>query len=487
MNDKIKILTGLLLTAPDPDVRRRAAEDLAEFDNKNVLTVLSIALQDENKGVEDAVARSLLSIGGAAAARAIVHHIEDDNITSRNQAAKLLIRLGEASIHAIIPYLKDDNKDVRKIAVDILGEVKSEEPVYYLLPLLKDSDPNVIASTLEAFGNIGSDKVIESICRTIEQYPFARIMAIEALGKIGGDSVREFLETKLRDALNVGNAEGLYLFALLDALGAIGNKKTLDMLLTGYKDIPENLHDVLLHVAIQIIERSNLDYQFEESLRKDLLHALHNDNHDIQLSAAKGLAQFHDPIVTRELLLSLGLSEEMDCVVIAQMSSRHKIFQIAIKCLEEGVIRGKMQFVLAIGKLASEYVRSLKQIEEEEIDEKILDRAFSVTAECWQDAAQEDWEIIVNTLFRLDCDRAAIFLQSVMTELDPWSRITMINQLITMPTYQASECIARFANDESEIVREAAQSALQSSRSAGILTATIKEVTSQNRSNRDRV
>ena len=38
---------------------------------------------------------SLLSIGGVAAAHAIVHHIEDESLTSRSMAAKLLVKLGK--------------------------------------------------------------------------------------------------------------------------------------------------------------------------------------------------------------------------------------------------------------------------------------------------------------------------------------------------------------------------------------------------------
>ena len=126
MNEETKNLVCLLLTDTDPDVRRRAAEDLAEGNDRNVLAVLSIALQDENKGVEDAVSRSFLSIGGVAAARAIVYHIEDENITSRNLAAKLLVKLGNDSVHALVPYLRSENKDVRKLAVDILGDIRAK-------------------------------------------------------------------------------------------------------------------------------------------------------------------------------------------------------------------------------------------------------------------------------------------------------------------------------------------------------------------------
>jgi len=160
MNEKTKTLIRLLLTDSDPDSRRKAAEDLADCNDINVPAVLSIALQDENKGVEDAVSRSLLNIGGVSAARLIVHYLENENITSRNLAAKLLIKLGEKSVHALVPYLRDANKDVRKLAVDILGEIRSKEAVYYLFPLLRDPDPNVLVSTLEALATLGAVKLL---------------------------------------------------------------------------------------------------------------------------------------------------------------------------------------------------------------------------------------------------------------------------------------------------------------------------------------
>jgi HEAT repeat protein len=461
MNEQINNLICLLLTDPDPDARRRAAEDLAECNDRNILTVLSTALQDENKGVVDAVSRSLLSIGGAFAAQAIVHRIGDENIISRNLSAKLLVKLGEASVHALVPYMRDAEKDVRKLTVDILGEIKSKEPIFYMLPLLKDTDPNVLAATLEALGNIGSGEAIKPIFQAYEQYPFARIVAIEALGKIGGDSVRDYLENKFREALVAGNAEGIHLFALLDALGIVGDEETLEILLANYETIKGPLRDILLHEVVQITERCNLEYQFDDLVRNDLMHALHNDNHHIQLSAAKGLVQFKDAAVTRSLLLSLGISEEMDFVVIAQMSVRPRVFQIAVECLEGGVSRGKIQIIMLLGKLAIEFVRSFKGFRGYRIDDSELERAFDVTAESWQEANQEDWEIIADTLFRLDCDRAATFLKRAIVELDPWSRVHMIDKLITMPTRRALECITQFIEDDNEMVQEAAVSALQ--------------------------
>ena len=460
MNEETKNLVCLLLTDTDPDIRRRAAEDLAECDDRNVLAVLSIALQDKNKGVEDAVSRSFLSIGGVAAARAIVYHIEDENIASRNLAAKLLIKMGKNSVHAIVPYLRSDNKDVRKLAVDILGEIKSKEPIYYLLPLLKDTDPNVIVAAVEALGNIGDSAAIESIGDTYEQYPFAHIVAIEALGKIGGDSVRAFLENKFKEALAASNVDGVYLFALLDSIGIVGNGETLEILLENYENVKEHLRDVLLHEVVQIIERCNLEFQFAGSVKDDLLHALHSDNQNIQLSAAKGLVQFKDRDVTRALLLSLGISEEMDFVVIAQMSNRPSVFQITLECLEEKASRGKIQMIMLLGKLATEFVHSYNKLKTYPIDDTELKRTFVIAIEIWQDVSQEDREILADTLFRVDCDYAVNFLNNALSEMDPWSRAQMIDQLGTIPTRSAIECISRFVSDENEIVREAATSVL---------------------------
>ncbi len=460
MDEQTKNLVSLLLTDPDPDSRRRAAEDLAEYGDRNILSVLSIALQDTNKGVGDAVSRSLLSIGGVAAARAIVHHIEDESLTSRSMAAKLLVKLGKDSVHALVPYLGDADKDIRKIAVDIIGEIKSKEPIYYLLPLLNDPDPNVLVSTLEALGNIGSTEAIGLIRGVFEKLPFARIIAIEALGKIGGSTVRDYIESKFKEVITDGDADGTYIFALLDAIGTVGNAETLEIIQANYENINGPLRNILLHVMVQIIERCNLEYKFDHKVRSDLLHALHNDNHDIQLSAAKGLIQFKDTQTTKALLLSLGISEEMDFVIIAQMSERPQVFRIAMECLEGGMTRGKIQLIMLLGKLAIEFIHSFKKYDSFPIDNDELNRAFAATAAYWPEAHQEDWEIIADTLFGLDCDRALAFLSSVIPELDPWSRVHIIERLAAIATQRALDCIARLSNDENETVREAALSAL---------------------------
>jgi len=51
------------LHAKDPSVRRKAAEDLADGDERGIYPLIK-ALSDENTGVQDAAMRALIAYGG---------------------------------------------------------------------------------------------------------------------------------------------------------------------------------------------------------------------------------------------------------------------------------------------------------------------------------------------------------------------------------------------------------------------------------------
>ena len=115
---------------------------------------------------------------------------------------------------------------------------------------------------------------------------------------------------------------------------------------------------------------------------------------------------------------------------------------------------------MLLGKLAMEFIHSFKYYGRYPIENGELTGHFRRLRNFGAKLSQEDWEIIADTLFGFDCDRALAFLSSVITELDPWSRVHIIERLATIPTQRALDCIALFSNDENEMVREAALSTL---------------------------
>jgi len=210
------------------------------------------------------------------------------------------------------------------------------------------------------------------------------------------------------------DADETYVFSLLDAMGAVGNVKTLEIIQTNYGNIKGPLRNMLLHAMVQVIERCNLEYQFDHKVRNDLLQALHSDSQISNLVRQRGWFNLKT-LRSQEICFSLlGISEEMDFVIIAQMSERPQVFKIAVECLEGGLIRGKIQIIMLLGKLAIEFIHSFKYYDNYPIGSGELNRAFAATAEFWREANQEDWEIIADTLFGFDCDRALEFLSSVI-------------------------------------------------------------------------
>ncbi|MFH0990126.1 MAG: HEAT repeat domain-containing protein [bacterium] len=454
-------LITILLTHEDIDTRRNAAEELAESKEMPAITALTTVLEDNSTGVRDAAARSLLSIGGPTVARAIANYIANENITTRNLAAKLLMQLGAASIPALLPFVQDPNKDTRKFAVDILGEIRNSGCVYYLLPLLQDDDSNVICSTLEALGNIKSVQAIPAICEAFEAHPFARTAAAEALGKIANPNAKEFLLTKLKGGLEERLYEPIELFAILEAIGNVGDQKVVNYLLEHARDVEGKLRNMLLHAAVQIIEQQETAFHFPAALRSGFLSALQDDDENIRISAVKGLSQFEEQDVTRALLSVLGISEELDFLLFSELLGRDDVFRMAVDALEEARIRCKKELILLIGKLAFEAIRRYKYFKSYQIDGSLVQRAFELIMNEWRLADQEVRSIILDTLFRLNGDQAVERMNQIVSDPDPWIRVHVIELLSDVKDQRAAIFIAQFLNDDDEMVREAAISNLQ--------------------------
>ncbi len=67
----------------------------------------------------------------------------------------------------------------------------------------------------------------------------------------------------------------------------------------------------------------------------------------------------------------------------------------------------------------------------------------------------------MDALFRLDGDRAVEFLDAIMNDPDPWLRMHVIEVIAAIADRRAPDFIARFLEDDDEMVRELAMGTLQ--------------------------
>jgi HEAT repeat protein len=451
-----------LLADGDPDVRRRAAESLSTDGGFAAVSALAAALQDESKGVRDAAARSLLAIGGGNVARAIVEYITTGNITTRNLAADLLVKIGARGIPALLPYLSDKDRDVRKCVVATFGLIGSEEPVPHMLPLLDDPDDNVVMSNVEALGNIRSVSAIPFLQTTYERYQATQATVAEALGKIGDPQVAPFLLARVQECTASGGADPVTLFALIEALGTLGDASALPLLSRQVGAVKGKVRSVLLHTIMQISERAGAVIPPTMGLQEDFVRALRDDDPQVRLSAAKWLAAFGDSDCLPVLLAALGRSAEVDAVLLESLGNRPGYFPAVLAALESVPPASRKTVITLVARLTMNVIGRIMRRDAPEFDETWFGQAFESISRMWETADEETRAVIVETLFRLDGDRALEFLDQIMSDPDPWLRMHVIEIIAAIDDRRAPVFITRFLADDDEMVRELAMSTLQS-------------------------
>lgn len=462
MTPETRNFISVLLSGDDPDVRRRAAEELAAAPGLAPITALAAALEDESKGVRDAAGRSLLATGGVAVARAIVEYIGHNNIVTRNLVAELLVKLGTVALPAILPYLDHEDRDVRKFAVDILGLIGSAEPTARILPLLHDPDDNVVVSVVEALGNMKSAASMQGLYEAYDKYDYTRPVVAEALGKIGLADAERFLLDRFRQSLGTLAADPVTPFAIIEALGVLGGSETLSEFKESVGAVKGPLKSATLHAIVRISERLGRPIPAEENLKLDYLYVAKDSDPAVRISGVKGLSLFAGSDVTEALIRSLGLSSEVDAVAVPALLRRDDTLQCSITMLEHLPPGQRKAVIGLLGRLTMETIQAVMRKAISSGDEEVFQRAFVAIAAQWGEADEEMRAVIVDALFRLDGDRAVEFLDAIVNDPDPWLRIHVIEVIAAIADARAPEFIAKFLQDDDEMVREVAMGALQS-------------------------
>lgn len=129
------------LKAPDPEVRRRAAQELADLGDKRAVPYLINALSDEDRRVRWRVVYALGDFGergSSEAFEALVSHLaveQDWNV--RRIIVMTLRHWDRKAIEPLINALKDESLYVRRYAAMTLGFKKSQEALEPLRRLLE--------------------------------------------------------------------------------------------------------------------------------------------------------------------------------------------------------------------------------------------------------------------------------------------------------------------------------------------------------------
>jgi len=210
------------------EIRYQAVRRLAEAFDRLPIQQLMRALGDESWRVRKCASEVFTSEdAGPELIQALIKALgEEDNAGLRNSATEVLIKIGAPAVPDLFKVLKDGDKDERKIAADILGDVKDPRALDPLLATLKDPDENVRAAAAESLGMLGDASVIERLVETLRDDGLVvQLSCLDALDRLNA----EVPTTILSSFMGVGPLRP-HLYRLM---GNLRDKSVIPRLLEG--------------------------------------------------------------------------------------------------------------------------------------------------------------------------------------------------------------------------------------------------------------
>ena len=265
------------------------------LDRRNVessLPFIYVALGDGSWRVRKEATELFLSWPGAGdQIPALIQFLySEDNAGLRNTAVEILTRLGKLAVPKLLDEVNCADHDVRKFALDILGEIPDERSLPLIQSALKDEDSNVRAAAAENLGKLGAVSAVPALLEAMETKDLLlRFTILEAFGQLDVavpvDRLLAFKEDKLLRK------------ALLDCLGRVGDASAVPFLLHCLNDDMKNVREAA------VLALSRLSGQAQEVM--DNVQKVASDNNSLTESVSD-LLQSSTLTVRRAAIDMLG-------------------------------------------------------------------------------------------------------------------------------------------------------------------------------------
>ena len=209
----------------DETERAYAAEDLGYLNVPEAVPHLLERLPRESSmAVREAIFQALTRMDGEPAIEGSVHLLNSDDPQIRNQAVVVLRGKVPRSIPFLNAVMRDGNKDLRKLVLDALGGVQTDDAREIYTAALSDPDQNVVITAVENLGRIRAKEFrtrIEGLLQA-DSHPMLTGACLEALVGIGEAASLDAIRRILPDLEALPD---FLLAACLKAIGALGTAR----------------------------------------------------------------------------------------------------------------------------------------------------------------------------------------------------------------------------------------------------------------------
>jgi len=211
-----------------------------------------------------------------------------------------LSTLGKDALEPLIIALKDKTPDIRRSAVETLGEIGDSQALTPLIDVLNDEDAAVRNEAITALGGITNPGTVKYLLAALKDPRYDRKKVIDALGETGDPAPLEFLIYALQDTTWEGR---IYQEAAARALGKIGDVRAVEPLIAA---VNSKFYEVRKE-AVEALGKIG-----DSRIEIHLITALKDENENLREAAVAALCSISKPGATESLIKALS---DKDCFV----------------------------------------------------------------------------------------------------------------------------------------------------------------------------
>ena len=438
-----------LLKEKSSEEKLLVLESLYDYElSKDELDLVCDYITDIDKGVRNSVAYLLINNADDTIAKKIVPYISSADISIKNFAGEILLKIGSKAVNAMLEYIDAGNDDDKKFIVDVLGLIGDNKASAKITKLLNSNEnENVILACIEALGNLKSEKSLYHLMAFYSLNDLYKPTVIESLGKIGSPAALGFISSKYNE-----EEDELIKFSIIESLGLIGDEETFFFLLAELNEVKGPLVWPIIKSIYNLKERFEFDIPFDERMKKTILQTVLDANSEYKKIAASLLLVFNDEEVISVYLKILGDDEETDQIISPKFwENPRSVFDIIAKMLNQ-----KPQNIKPLLNLLKDVIQLDGAEKYSSIPSLQLRNITDSLSQYLSDHDEEVRILALELLFILDKNVAVLFIDDFSEDSNLWNRLKLVEILDEVVHPKTEEILMKLANDSEEMVKERA-------------------------------
>jgi len=416
--------------------------------DESLIEPISEQISDIDKGVRNAVTMLILINRNHNFPKYIIKFVTSADISVRNLAGEILIKLGQISVEPIIKFNHENDDDTLKFIIDVLGLIGDENAAPFIMDILSATEnDNVVLACIEALGNIHCGSSVDVMMLLYDRNELYKPTVVEALGKIGSKAALDFLVARYI------NEDDLTKYSILESLGNLGDIDTYFFLLEQVRDASGPLVWPLILSISVLKEKYNLDIPFDNKMKNLLMSTITEGSSEQKKVAFSLIDSFDDKDILCASLNMVGEDYELDEMI------RSKMFR-NVEYIYHDISRIINQNPANLKNILNLFINTISYVAEYQIQlnismleiRNIIHAITGLLNHFDEEVRRSAMEII----FNMDADSALLFIDSMVSDENTWNRLRLLELLENIQGEKFNSSIAKLTKDDDEMVRERA-------------------------------